>query len=470
MQTWPATVPDVLTFVVRDFDTDSTGELKESFVGEQVWIENRGELYFPAGCLGRVVKTLEDSGLTVVIEDRRSTGEKMSACHGVLKSLTGRRRIRLQAVVENPLGQVPVFGQGDAKEFCGDVAAYFPQARIAVAVSSKRAARQYADYLEQRLNEGIDVRHSSHQVSKVVTRVSVSTYAWLPKSERIDILLLPEANSLFGKEASDHIMERRPDVGRRYALIPAKTRSDAYDQWTLECVAGAVIVPNPRALVSFTAVFVSVPRMRIPGTTTPQGLMRNLIVRNKVRNRRIGEVATALLRDPKTTLAGLVPNHLAARILSRKDLRIAVLAESAEQARNLAAHLPQWRLCFARPDALNGLPPNQEARNVIVTTTAAAKEGIEADIVIRGTGTSSPLRWQDFRPVGDDHKRGDVLLVDFDDEYHKYAAKHAQHRRTDYEQCGIRVVPMRSNELEPIMFRIPARETHVLPSRWELQS
>ena len=452
-----------LTVSVREFAFDSAQKLVESVRLEREWDYRDDELHFSAGCISRVAEALQLEGFSVVTADDRSYDD-LSVRSSVQQSLKGRRRARLQAIAKKLLGQIPVHSEEDAKEFCGDVADCYPQARIAVAVSSKEEARRFADYLEHRLGEGVDVRHSSCKASTAVMRVSVSTYHWLPKSERIDILLLPFGIPLLGRDAWHHIMQRHSDVGRRYVLIPAQRRFDSYDRWRLENIAGDVIVPNPRALVSFTAVFLPVPKMHIYGTTTPQGLKRNLIVGNEVRNRHIAEVATAMVRDPKETLMGMVPNDLAAQFLSRKDLRVAVLAESAEQARNLAAYLPEWRNCVARHDALQGVPERSDAKYVIVTTTAAAKEGIEADIVIRATGTSSPLRRQEFRPVGIDLKRGEVLLVDFEDNYHKHAAKQARHRRNDYERCGIRVVPMRSKGNDPIMSRIPAQVTLVYPA------
>ena len=458
-----------LTVSVREFAFDSAQKLVESVQLEREWDYRNDELRFSAGCISRVAEAMQLEGFSVVTADYRLY-DGLRVRHSVLKSLKGRRRERLSAVAKKLLGQIPVYSKSDAYEFCGNVAACYPQARIAVAVGSKQEASRFGDYLEQRLDEGVDVRHSSRKVSPVVTRVSVSTYHYLPKTERIDILLLPFSFQLLGEDAWHHIMERRPDVGRRYVLIPARRAFDYYDRWRLENIAGDVIVPVSQALVSFTAAFLPMPKMHIDGTTTPQGRQRNLVVGNDVRNRRIAEVATGMLQDAHSTLAGLLSNSCLARFISRKDVRVAVLAESAEQARNLAAYLPQWRLCVARPGALHRLPDNAESRHAIVTTTAAAKHGVEADIVIRGTGTSSPLRRQDFRPVGGDHKRGEVLLVDFEDSYHKVAAKHAQYRRDDYRRCGIRVVSPRNEGIDPIISRIPARETSVLPSRWELPS
>lgn len=451
-------VEHLFTRPLREFEPDLQFGFCENEAPECFAQRHRGRLAFSAGYVPRVVKHLEDEGYEVDVDDRRPTAKDLGASRSVREAASGRHRDWLEAVRDQPLGQIEIRNEQDAVDYCVLVAKYFSDCRIVVAVPSKALVYKYADRLGCELGEGVDARASNFKISKVVTRVSVSTYFYIRK-DRFDILLLPYARSVLAADAHYLVLRQHRDVARRYVMTPLNRKRDAYDEWRLEEIAGPVI-GSPVAQRPLIAAMLPVPKCRIGRATTPEGRKRQLFACNETRNGWIADLATALVSNPKATITALLDSRRAFNVAARSDVRVAVLVESAEHARQLAGLLPHWRLCVGRDDALRSFPANDQARHMIVTATAAAESGIDADIVIRATGTSSPLRRQDFVIGIDNDQSSNTLLLDFDDAFHKHAAKQSLHRRRDYERHELRMLNVRPNDLRSFINRIPAREVN----------
>lgn len=449
----------LLTRRLRTFAADAEHGYRERTQKECVAALRGEQIVFSAGYLPRVVKHLEDDGYEVDVDDRRPTVKDLGASRSVREAASGRHRDWLEAVRDQPLGQIEIRHEQDALAFCVLVAKYFPDCRVVVALPSKELVYKYADGLGRELAEGVDARASNFKISKVVTRVSVSTYTYIRKDRRFDILLLPHAQSLLDVDPLYRVLMQHRDVARRYVLVPHNRKRDAYDEWQLEEIAGPVLC-SPVRQRPLIAAMLPVPKCRIGRATTPEGRKRQLFACNEVRNGWIAGLATALTKNPEKTTTALLDSRIAFNVAARRNVQVAVLVESAEHARQLAGLLPHWRLCVGRDDALGGSPVNDRARHMIVTVTVAARSGIDADIVIRATGTSSLLRRQDFVFGIDTDQSSNILLLDFDDDFHKHAAQQSLHRRRDYERHELRMLNVRPIDFRSSMFRIPAREVH----------
>lgn len=458
----------LLTRRLRVFAADASHGYREQMQDECVAESHGEQIAFPAGYVPRVAKHLEDAGYEVEVDDRRPSVKDLGASRSVRKAAGGRRRDWLEAVRDEPLGRIEIRREKDALDFCAVVAEYFPKCRVVVAVPSKALVYKYADRLGRMLSAGVDARASGFGVGKVVTRVSVSTYTYIRKDDRFDILLLPHARSLLEVDPLYRVIVQHGDVARRYVMTPVNRKRDAYDDWRLEEIAGPVIYSPIRQRPLIVAMLPG-PKCRIGRAATPEGRKRQLFACNKARNSWIADLAAALTNDPEKTVATLLDNPIAVNVAARSNVRVAVVVESAEHARQLAGLLPHWRLCFGRVDARHGLPTHDEALHSIVTVTAAAQSGIDADIVIRATGTSSPLRRKDFRAATGDDNNSRVLLLDFADNFHKDAAKQSGHRRRDYERHELRIVDVRPFDFRSFTNRIPAREVNPYQARWRPQ-
>jgi hypothetical protein len=451
-------VEHLLTRRLRIFAADAKHGYHERMRNECVAEPYGEQRLFSAGYLRRVVEHLEDVGYEVEVDDRRPTVKDLGASLSVREAASGRRRDWLEAVRDQPLGQFEIRNEQEALDFCALVAEYFPDCRIVVAVPSKAMVYKYADRLGRELAEGVDARASGFKVSKVVTRVSVSTFTYIRK-DGFDILLLPHARSLLDVDPLYRVLVEHGDVARRYVMTPLNRKRDAYDEWRLEEIAGPVLCSPARQRPLIVAMLPG-PKCRIDGATTPEGRKRQLFACNKARNGWIAGLATALTKDAKKTATALLDSRRAFDVAARSNVQVAVLVESAEHARQLAGLLTDWHLCVGRDDARHGFPANGQSRHMIVTATAAAQSGIDADIVIRATGTSSPLRRQDFLIGTDNDRSSRILLLDFDDAFHKHAAKQSQQRRRDYERHGLRIVDVRPIDFRSFINRIPAREVN----------
>ena len=82
---------------------------------------------------------------------------------------------------------------------------------------------------------------------------------------------------------------------------------------------------------------------------------------------------------------------------------------------------------------------NDNTGRIIVTTSYAATHGIRADVLVRASGTDSPLRVKGF-PAPDIDKGREPLLIDFDDSCQFLATEDTRRRLHDYRRRGMTVV------------------------------
>jgi hypothetical protein len=397
-----------------------------------------GRLIFPAGLLPRVMEFLDLLACQVQITDERRDSDFLIHSVAEFQRLSVRGRRRLKPLLSARLGQVEVGGNDDAIDMAVHLAQIYPRARIDIWVATRKAAVKCHRKLQRELSEKVGL-HVSGAVSQ--GRVAVGTPTLMPRDDPRDILILLTGEQLTGTAVLERLWRCGCRHQRRYAFVAANRRKDSWRDFALTAMTGPVISTCRRPRKQVMVAFASSPTQRPGNTKTSPGKKRSHYWRNIARNKLVAEVAEQFVSYPRQMLQAMPEKGLKLRqIASRKQLRVAVLAESAEHARELAKLLPTWRLQTANDAARRNLPQNADSPHSIVTETYAAKNGVDAQIVVRATGTSSPLRIKNFPPSKKEKETAThVLVVDLMDQFTADAEKCTQRRFDHYVELGWKI-------------------------------
>lgn len=406
-------------------------------------------LYFAAGLLSRVIGQLSEHGYETSVEYQASDRPSLTPCREYLQGLSARERRRLRPLVKKPIGQIEVSGEHDAVSIVAHVAQLYPTATIDICVATRAVAVACHRALQDLLDERVSL-HAGPPAQQ--RRVAVGLPRQIRRGEPRDILILLTAEQLTGTAVIDSLDTCGARYHRRYAIVSANRRPDEWRDLVLTAVTGPVISTCRWPRKGVTVVFVPAEGRRPQKTDTALGRKRAWYWRNSDRNKLIVDLARRFANKPKQLLAQLTGKRLELRqIAAAKKLKIAVLVESAEHARELARLLPTWRLETANQAARRGLPCNEDSPHAIVTETYAAKHRLQAQVIIRATGTPSPLRIRSFPPrLRRKEKDAHVLLIDFDDCFSPAALKCSARRHQQYVELGWTVLPISDIQDEPM--------------------
>ena len=113
--------------------------------------------------------------------------------------------------------------------------------------------------------------------------------------------------------------------------------------------------------------------------------------------------------------------------------KVQILVESLEHAKAINA------LCLTGPSSpleSRTMPTNRQTpERTIVTTTYAAHNGIDADILVRADGGTLPMRFKGFPRPADACHAGRLYLIDYDDDIHPRNWNINQHQ-DEYREKG----------------------------------
>ena len=394
-------------------------------------------LIFGAGLVPRVVQHLEAEGYQVVVEDDRLQLPRLTTNTALMNAVEQREQELLQAVQDNPLGQLAVRDLDAAIDACVLVCRFYFDATVLVVAPNRRLATRIASELQLLLMEPVALFMSG--IPRQQCRITVAVGQSMPDRGKWDVLLLPVAEQTLGKEAQTRLGGRNLFFRRRYAFVITQRQHDRLTRVSLEQIAGPVIYGAARPRVPVLFAMLPVPQCHVGKARTAFTQKRKLYWLNDTRNRHVATVAENLAVRTHWAVKQLCGQRISlANLCGQQELRIAVLVESAEHARALAKLLPDWRLATWTPEARRGLPEQADSRHTIMTAMYAAKFGTTAQIIIRATGTSGPLTLRGFPPRTDTVPDGtSVLVIDFDDASHPIAAKQTVHRVDEYERLGL---------------------------------
>jgi hypothetical protein len=402
-------------------------------------------MWFAAGLLPRAAAVLRANGYEVKIKDRREPGPRLERSGDAFEDCDDADKNLLDAVGREPLGQIEV-APNHAADKCVLIGRLYPQARIVLAVATRKAARALWRELESLLGEEVGLTIGS-AVRRRRGRWLVSTFGGISRREAgaWDILVLPHGEEAAGRRAGEMVFEMH--FRRVYAFIRPQGPADRMVRLLLEQIAGPVIHRIGKRVAPMRVVMLPTPACKVDPGTTPLERKRGLYWRNARRNQYIASVAqTAARTDCQGLLrlglryedmGGLFSQHTSRGY----PVRVAVLVESLEHGRQLMPLLPGWPLLGVggAPDVESGGECQLPA---IVTVVYASTRRIDTEVVIRATGTEWPMRMTRFRRRTKGKLALDeVLVIDFVDGYHAQASRDARRRLQHYRETDITVVP-----------------------------
>jgi hypothetical protein len=395
--------------------------------------DNKDRLAFPAGLLPRVRRVLREHGYWVSVDDQRYRSSALQVDANVLASEEGKNRSLLQAVRSHRLGRIEV---GDEQEVLTNlmlIARLFPQASIAVAVPTREQARKLCRDLEDGLGEEVALALSG--VRRSSRRLLVGTFQSVPRQEKYDILILPFAEESTGETAC--AMVTGITYQRCYGLIRPQRRTDRLGQLRLEQMCGEIIHRIQRPRVPVRVLMLPMDGEEISSSSNPLERKRTLYWQNQHRNEHVARVARAVYAQDRAALKDLgLRNRDISAILQCNPSRIRLLVETPEHARELLALLPGWRAGILNLSGDTGMSLGSP---IIMTAVYADTLDIEADLIIRATGTEWALRVKNFPPRISENTPPEVVVLDFADSHHPAAREDTRRRVEEYRRRGMAV-------------------------------
>ena len=369
----------------------SRGLLGCPLVSEQVpfsTVDPNGRLCFPVGYVPRVLELLAARNMPVTITRCQDRIAHLALDAAVLAGAGAPGHAILQATQRQPVGRIILRYRHQVIRFLALICRAYPQAQIAIAVSTSAEAKQFSWLLEKTRQFG-RVEIFNGRGMRYPARITVTTYGSLkglggpiqPK----DILLLVEPAKALNRIEGTSVWASQIFAQRTYALEVGIGRPDPYPDFVIEGMAGRVIhsqVTQPQYDL-----------IRLP-PLDDAGSDRSLtnLQRQRLRwhdrrcNARVAAVAVALAVGDARAMRRLgIPT--AALIPCGTPRHTVLLVDSVEQGRELQRLLPGWPLLHQPPEGPPAKLPEIPVR--IITIVCARATRPRADIVIY-TGDGDP--------------------------------------------------------------------------------
>lgn len=424
-------------------------------------IDIRGRIGISAGLLPRIVAFLEDRGHRCEIVDLRNFPELLIDEDFVTDVSNPKWLDLLSAIRRNFLGQIEVAHGRSVSETLGVIARAFSQARIAIAVPTRKSA--YRIWRSQREEYDVPAGLAVGPVVANRHRVVVGTFQSIPefaeaalREQKLqqglikdadysntswDMLVFPFGELSIGSTACDCVSRCHPS--RRFAFIRPHRRRDQLVEERLEQIAGSVIhqVGHERAAIRCLLVPNSNCSVR-SNAKSPREFKALLYWRNRERNRHIALLAKAIAGGDRKELADWGFDSRVIEFLEfPNERRIAILVENTVHAEQLSRLLPQWQTVSAAPVCEPLKNFDRLGLCLIATEMYALKHRVGADVVIRATGTPWPMQMKSFPPRYS-RRTHSVLIVDFEDSFSDVSQRHTRERACHYRQDGADVITL----------------------------
>jgi hypothetical protein len=421
-------IMDILTVTQTEFvPCGSTRYAREKKRLAWYELQSDGRVRIPTGCVPRVCDALTSTGVSVVVRDHRHfDGERYQSDPEKLNELPAGDATVINAIANNPIGQIEVRNLSDMVHDIACIASAYPRARIVIATGRHRDAYGLAQRLRSSVPEYVGVATTKHPMGDA--RIYVSTYWHTVGASPWDLefLLLTNPAELGGLKAIEGVARLATVPRHIYAFVRRKQPLGRAAALATEAFAGQVIHragPEPvdvRVMLCSAASYPS----RLPES----GLQRKRAIwQHAARNTLIASIAqAAAMRDRRALWEyGLFLDLNESEWFEAcGDSPVTVLVETTEHARNLQADLPGWRVrSLGTPE-----DPACLGRDSIMTWNSMARYGIESSIVVRADGGSS-LPVMKFTPGADQ-----IVLIDVDDELDGMGRQDVRRRLSDYRR------------------------------------
>ena len=404
---------------------------------------------FPAGLVPDVLQHLQEQGWNVTFRFPPVPGQgRVTADKSVLRNAVADQRDFLNRVRHLPRGLVAIESAVQAMDYTALISRLFPQARLGIVVYTVEQAHRAQRQLAERLDEPIGfVRRHKWRDAK---RITVVTFSTLQETDphQLDILVVPNALDVLGR-TPQKALKWLPAV-RTYGFVKGGLPRDLRSSLVIEAFIGlqtysAVRLPDRAQVRVLTC---DAPFDDLNTCRTALEHKRAMLWANVKRNQLIGDLATAIAGRDLRRLQQL--NLLTADgqfpFPAERPLRIVILCESTEHARNLKDLLPCADLVQKNHYTADRLTiparrPVPSATITIMTTVATMLTDWQADIVIRATGEVSTRPSNSLpRIVRNNEDEQDCqLLIDVGDDFDRDSRRNMHNRRHNYRQHGWRV-------------------------------
>lgn len=412
-------------------------------------ITNAGQLRFPAGLVPRVVSFLRQQDYQVTVTDRTSWTQFDDADMSLLESsgLDSDDKMFLDAIRQNPLGQIHLRRQDDVARHIGLLGDFHPKANIAIVTANLEQAKRLFARLKQHTDRLLAL---SPQIIWGPGRTficPVATFGMFSPRDW-DVLIFVGVEAALGKRAQETLVEMNEQF--RYVFLDPNTRIGSRTQLRLEVFFGAVIFQQPApygAPAEVNVVFAASPGTKASRKLTGLERKRACFWHDAGRNQAVAGTAEAVERGDVAALEGYgVPASAITTLEAKAQTRtnVSILVESTEHGQQLQKLLPSWHLAHMVPEpAHEGVRftdcPSAVNHATISTMVYAERHGVVSDVLIRADGGDDwPLSADRFpgRATG----AGDIVLViDLADHVGGRVTSSLKRRVRAYERLGWRV-------------------------------
>ena len=435
-----------LKYANKRFEAGGPLGYQEREESMEMWGEDhRDRMVIAAGLVPRVQQVLADHGYRVTLTDHRKYGKPFAIDRKFLRSAAGEDRRLLDSVRQEPIGQIEVQNFRDMIATMRMIVDLYPKAHVLILVTTKELARK----VRWKLNEaalGFAVELMGHSWPSPPPRCLVSTFAPMHRcrTDEWEIVLLPDPRGAVGNVGSRDMGQWLDAYDKQshrfYSFVRPEMRMGRRDRLRLEAISGQAIYRLGPEHVGVRVLWLPTPDCAVIATdATALVFKRKAYWHNGNRNEYIAAVARAFVNCDAGKLAeyGVPFRNYAPALRHMPRSKVAVLVASTEQAREMAKRLPGWEILstVAPGSTQKAGAADTDCTGKIITEAGTEKGGLDADVLIRASGSSGSLCFKGFPPpLGKDTR--DVILVDFTDDYDNRAVQDARRRDREYELMG----------------------------------
>lgn len=392
--------------------------------------DGEGYLKIPAGLLPRVVDDLQRYGIDAQVDDRTRWPVLEQLAQNA--STTGETQSLTYAVASHPRGQLVVGNRRDMRWQLEALVGLFDEQRILVVALNREERDRLCSQLFVKLRRPVSTdRDLPWGEPNRITVVTADVFSGISVvNVDFDIIVFMHPAALTGKRAYETAAQLKSEL--LYCFSPGAFHADTLTQLRLEAICGSVIHDGATSRAVVHVAMREAPSIQVPAKL-PFLERKRAIWHNDPRNDCIAEIAlTTAQHDSKTfSLRGEVLDSLWHQLAAYRNPAIAIVVESTAHGRELLRRLPDWTLHTAIPDG-EGIYADESCHRSIVTQMFAAR-GLYADVVIRASGTASPLIVRGFPTV---RQRRTCVLSDLADDFDQQAIRDTQERIREYESHG----------------------------------
>ncbi|QDU53095.1 hypothetical protein [Gimesia panareensis] len=433
---------DIIEFPAKEFSSEGNGRIPVRSRDVRIWREClSGQTIVLTGLIPAIVDRLEQSGVKVEVIEHRRFPAQHKLRQGLLKNSSGSEREFLLALKNNPIGQIEVNTRDEVVQRILEIAHTFPKAKILIRLSRIADADNLCNKLRLEDPElDASVKPSEYWPAKP-SRVLFTCGALIGGCDNKDwdIILLPDPAKAVKKGFFGSMRIFRNHPYRCYSFVLPSLSLCPPERLLLEAISGQVIYSKISHKSAVQVLWQKPPSAPVSGINERcLKWKQDNYWKNDRRNDYIAGIARAFVTDNHKKLKKYgVPFHQGKpHFTNSSSPQVVVLVESQAAGLELQKRLPGWEL------KCNGTGNDDNTQSdcperLIITTTQAALNSIDADVLIYAAGGQGvgALR----STIGESETRPNqttALIIELADGIDKIAVEDVRDRRRGYAERG----------------------------------